>query len=213
MRGRQNYAPSLCIRRNLGSERASELPRSFQQELARTGPQPKFYLWETRSLPLPTPPGESSPESPSILCTSLAPGCFVMTGSDSISKAVLDGTTVSVRVGFGGSVPGPHQRLSVFTVTRGPSVVRCVTSNLLLVIVKVLKFQMNCFYLETGALSRFIPMTLSSTLPLTLLNGRTRGRAIVRSLVIPCNLSLPSVGHSPWCSVIGILSIVRVCDE
>lgn len=64
MRGRQNDAPSLCIRRNLGAERASELPRSFQQELARRGPQPKFYLWEARSPPLPTPSGRAARSLP-----------------------------------------------------------------------------------------------------------------------------------------------------
>ena len=73
---------------------------------------------------------------------------------------------------------------------QGPSIVRFVTSNLLLVIVIVLKFQMTC-YLEASALSR-LSLWYCHSHSFTL-SGRTRGRVMGLHVFHLTSACFPSV--------------------
>lgn len=116
-------------------------------------------LREGGLLSLSTLPRERSLNS----CWSSIPmalSCFIMTPCDSISngdsRRTLRGTTVFIEVGFQLFSARAISVVKYFHDHQGPSIVRCVTSHLLPVTVKVLKCKIIRFSLEISALSKLL---------------------------------------------------------
>lgn len=95
-----------------------------------------------------------------------------------------------------------------FHYHQGPSIVRCVASNLLPIIVKVPKCQMICFSLETSALSKLLlwHCHVHSRFSSMGARGRVTGDSSTWS-----QPAFPS--HSPQCSVTGRRATESVLDE
>lgn len=156
-------------------------------------------------------PTESSPDS----CwfpTPIALGCCIVTPYESMgngdSQWTLNGTTVFMEVGFQLFSGRTISVVKYFHYHQGPSMVRCIASNLLPVIVKVPKRQMMCFSLETSALSKLLlwHCHVHSHFSSTGARGRVTGDSSAWS-----QPAFPS--HSPRHSVTGRRATENVLDE